>query len=70
MVTWDNWHAALNLEATIAVAKVLLDKWGLPFFLWRTMVYRPKFTDAWEMMANVIKIMEQEKSTNMKMQLR
>ena len=33
LVTWDNWHAALNLEATIAVAKVLLDKWGLPYYL-------------------------------------
>ena len=63
LVTWDNWHAALNLEATIAVAKVLLDKWGLPFYLWRMMVYRPKFTDAWETMANVIKLDTAGKTT-------
>ena len=63
LVTWDNWHAALNLEATIAVAKVLLDKWGLPFYLWRTMLYRPKFIVAWEMMANVIKLDTAGKST-------
>ena len=63
LVTWDNWHAALNLEATIAVAKVLLDKWGLPFYLWRTMLYRSKFIVAWEMMANVIKLDTAGKST-------
>ena len=63
LVTWDNWHAALNLEATIAVAKVLLDKWGLPFFLWRTLVYRPKFGMAFEMIANVIKLDTAGKTT-------
>ena len=63
LVTWDNWHAALNLEATIAVAKVLLDKWGLPYYLWRTMLYSPDFNDALELMANVVKVDTAGKTT-------
>ena len=39
LVTWDNWHAVLNLEATLAVSGTMIDRFALPMFLWRSMVY-------------------------------
>ena len=55
LVTWDNWHTALNLEASLAVGRSYIDKWGLPLLLWRSMVYRPNFGAALELTANVLK---------------
>ena len=54
-MTWDNWHTALNLEASLAVGRSYIDKWGLPLLLWRSMVYRPNFGAALELTANVLK---------------
>ena len=39
IITWDNWHAVLNLEATLAVSGTMIDRFALPMFLWRSMVY-------------------------------
>ena len=55
LMTWDNWHTALNLEASLAVGRSYIDKWGLPLLLWRSMVYRPNFGAALELTANVLK---------------
>ena len=63
LVTWDNWHTALNLEASLAVGRSYLDKWGLPFYLWRIMLLRKDFGFAVVLMANVIRLDTAGKAT-------
>ena len=63
LVFWDNWHAALNLEASLAVGRSYLDKWGLPFYLWRTMLLRNHFSSAIKVITNVMKLDTAGKST-------
>ena len=63
MVTWDNWHTALNLEASLGVGRSYLDKWGLPFYLWRSMLLRTHFAYAIKLITNVMKLDTAGKST-------
>ena len=63
LMTWDNWHTALNLEASLAVGRSYLDKWGLPFYLWRTMLLRNHFSSAIKVITNVMKLDTAGKST-------
>ena len=51
IITWDNWHAVLNLEATLAVSGTMIDRFALPMYLWRDMVYRGEKMEQWTFMA-------------------
>ena len=62
-MTWDNWHTALNLEASLGVGRSYLDKWGLPFYLWRSMLLRTHFAYAIKLMTNVMKLDTAGKTT-------
>ena len=50
IITWDNWHAVLNLEATLAVSGTMIDRFALPRYIWREMVYQGE-TMEWAFMA-------------------
>ena len=39
IVSWDNWHVALNVEASMAVTGNFIDKFTLPLYLWRVLTY-------------------------------
>ena len=50
IITWDNWHAVLNLEATLVVSGSMIDRFALPMYIWREMVYQGE-TMEWAFMA-------------------
>ena len=39
IVSWENWHVALNVEASMAVTGNFIDKFTLPLYLWRVLTY-------------------------------
>ena len=56
IVSWDNWHAALNLEASMAVTGNFIDKFTLPLYLWRLLTYSGRVRSWGEQATNVYRI--------------